>query len=123
MSRPKRIAVAIGATGLLGILAVPAVLAWGGDGGVGGGKVSICHATRSEKNPYVLIRVGQKGADAHLDKHGAESDRATRLGREDFEVSEEAAEDVGEEVIEEGERCPPQEPEETPEEPEETPAG
>jgi hypothetical protein len=35
-----------------------------------GGKVSICHGTASDKNPYVLINVSENALGGHLDGTG-----------------------------------------------------
>jgi hypothetical protein len=47
------------------------------------GKVCICHATGSDKNPYVTIKVSESAARSHLRKHGPGSARAKRIGRAD----------------------------------------
>lgn len=68
--------------GILAILSIGGTMAWAAttgpppgkkaDGpgyGYGGGKVTICHHTRSKKNPFVTIRVSQRALKAHL-RHG-----------------------------------------------------
>lgn len=48
------------------------------------GKVSICHRTASNSNPYVLIRINENAVSAHIgpDAHPAKN------GREDYFASE-----------------------------------
>lgn len=47
------------------------------------GKVSICHRTASDKNPYVLITVNQNAVDAHV----GEGAHPAKNGREDYFAS------------------------------------
>lgn len=58
----RRLMIAAGALATIATLATPALGA--------GGKVSICHATSSATNPYVLIDVSVAGAyNAHIRHH------------------------------------------------------
>jgi hypothetical protein len=68
--------------GILATLSIAGTVAWAattgpppgkGPSGPGygypGGKVTICHHTRSQKNPFVTITVSQRALPAHL-RHG-----------------------------------------------------
>ena len=60
-------------------IAVLSVGVSGANASNGAHKVSLCHATNSEKNPYVRISVDMHGAAAHLRAGHGDSDHTDFL--------------------------------------------